>query len=87
MSIYDNIAFGPRVHRVSREKIIQQINNLEGHSVDIPSGKNNPMDVLVESYLRLAGLWEEVKDRLHTPACQALHWPAAEACPRTGAGR
>ena len=70
MSIYDNIAFGPRVHRVSREKIIQQINNLEGHSVDIPSGKNNPMDVLVESYLRLAGLWEEVKDRLHTPAAR-----------------
>jgi phosphate transport system ATP-binding protein len=28
------------------------------------------MDVLVESYLRLAGLWEEVKDRLHTPAAR-----------------
>jgi phosphate transport system ATP-binding protein len=26
------------------------------------------MDLLVEYYLRLAGLWDEVKDRLHTPA-------------------
>ena len=42
MSIYDNIAFGPRVHRVTRERIIQQINDLEGRVVDIPSGKNEP---------------------------------------------
>ena len=26
------------------------------------------MDYLVEYYLRLAGLWDEVKDRLHAPA-------------------
>ena len=26
------------------------------------------MDLLIESYLRLAGLWNEVKDRLHGPA-------------------
>jgi phosphate transport system ATP-binding protein len=70
MSIYDNIAFGPRVHRVSREKIIQQINTLEGRSVEIPVGNKSHIDVLVESYLRLAGLWEEVKDRLHTPAAR-----------------
>ena len=28
------------------------------------------MDILVECYLRLAGLWDEVKDRLHEPASQ-----------------
>jgi phosphate transport system ATP-binding protein len=28
------------------------------------------MDHLVEYYLRLAGLWNEVKDRLHAPASQ-----------------
>lgn len=68
MSIYDNIAFGPRVHRVPRERIVQQINDLEGRPVEIPSGKNSAIDVLVESYLRIAGLWDEVKDRLNTPA-------------------
>jgi phosphate transport system ATP-binding protein len=70
MSIYDNIAFGPRVHRVSRERIIRQIKELEGRHVDVPSAKNGEMDVLVESYLRLAGLWDEVKDRLRTPAAR-----------------
>jgi phosphate transport system ATP-binding protein len=34
----------------------------------VPERKNGAMDVLVESYLRLAGLWDEVKDRLRTPA-------------------
>ena len=28
------------------------------------------MSALVEHYLRLAGLWEEVKDRLHAPAAK-----------------
>lgn len=68
MSIYDNIAFGPRVHRVPKDRIVQQIKDLEGRPVDVPSGRNGQMDLLVESYLRLAGLWDEVKDRLHTPA-------------------
>jgi phosphate transport system ATP-binding protein len=68
MSIYDNIAFGPRVHRMTKERIIQQGRDLEGRSGPAPATKNGGMDVLVESYLRLAGLWDEVKDRLHTPA-------------------
>ena len=68
MSIYENIAFGPKVHRMSKDRIVQQINDLEGRMVQVPSKKNGQMDILVESYLRLAGLWEEVKDRLHTPA-------------------
>jgi phosphate transport system ATP-binding protein len=44
-SIYDNIAFGPRVLRMKGD-----------------------MDEIVESALRRAALWEEVKDRLKTNA-------------------
>jgi phosphate transport system ATP-binding protein len=47
MSIYDNVAYGPRVHGLHRRSVL---------------------DALVEKELRAAGLWEEVKDRLHTPA-------------------
>jgi phosphate transport system ATP-binding protein len=47
MSIYDNVAYGPRVHGLH---------------------KRAALDALVEKELRAAGLWEEVKDRLHTPA-------------------
>lgn len=43
-SIYDNIAYGPRIHGLA-------------------SGKAD-LDNIVESSLRRAGLWEEVKDRL-----------------------
>ena len=44
-SIYDNVAFGPRV-----------------------LGTKNDMDQIVESALRRAALWDEVKDRLKTNA-------------------
>ncbi len=43
-SIYENIAYGPRIHGLGVSK--------------------SEMDGLVESSLRRAGLWEEVKDRL-----------------------
>ena len=47
MSIYDNVAYGPRLHGL----------------------KSRPeLDALVEHYLRVAGLWDEVKDRLREPA-------------------
>lgn len=47
MSIYDNIAYGPRTHGVhSRAKL----------------------DEIVETSLRKAAIWEEVKDRLKTSA-------------------
>ncbi len=46
MSIYDNVAYGPRIHQ------------LNGRS----------LDETVRHYLELAGLWDEVKDRLHTSA-------------------
>jgi phosphate transport system ATP-binding protein len=80
MSIYDNIAFGPRIHRVNREQILRQINGLKdkyplaapGDLTAAAGGKEHtsPMDLLVEFYLRLAGLWDEVKDRLHSPAAR-----------------
>jgi len=79
MSIYDNIAFGPKIHRMNGQQILHQIERLEKH---IPFGslsskdgqpgvrrkKSQEMDQLVEGYLRLSGLWDEVYDRLHAPA-------------------
>jgi phosphate transport system ATP-binding protein len=49
MSIYDNVAFGPRVHGLAH-----------GRSLDAE----------VRRHLEMAGLWEEVKDRLHAPAAR-----------------
>ncbi len=46
-SIYENIAYAPRIHGIAR---------------------NGPaMDELVETSLRRAGLWDEVKDKLQQP--------------------
>jgi len=47
MSIYDNIAYGPRIHGIKNKK---------------------KLDRVVEHYLQVAGLWDEVKDRLSAPA-------------------
>ncbi len=79
MSIYDNIAFGPRIHRASRQQLLDQITKLmdtcpgNGFCIDAKgdvSGLSRKaiLDLLVEGYLRLAGLWNEVKDRLTFPA-------------------
>lgn len=46
-SIYDNIAYGPKLHGLVERK--------------------PDLDEVVESSLRRAGLWNEVKDRLHAP--------------------
>lgn len=46
-SIYDNVAYGPRIHGLVSRK--------------------SELDEIVESSLKKAGLWEEVKDRLHSP--------------------
>ncbi len=43
-SIYENVAYGPRIHGLARSKA--------------------DLDIIVETSLRKAGLWEEVKDRL-----------------------
>ena len=80
MSIYDNIAFGARIHRMNGSHLLRQIQNLEkymainsglhleGTTQPALSGKRGAMDFLVEYYLRLAGLWDEVKGRLNKPA-------------------
>jgi len=47
MSIYENIAYGPRTHKLVSSKA--------------------DLDELVESSLRRAALWDEVKDRLGKP--------------------
>jgi len=47
MSIYDNVAYGPRIHGEHRHA---------------------ELDSIVERYLRVASLWEEVHDRLRSPA-------------------
>ncbi len=46
-SIYDNVAFGPRINGLARR---------------------GEFDELVESSLRRAALWDEVRDRLHSSA-------------------
>lgn len=46
-SIYDNIAYGPKIHGLAASKA--------------------ELDGIVESSLRKAGLWDEVKDRLDQP--------------------
>ena len=46
-SIFDNVAYGPRIHGLART--------------------GAELDEVVETSLRRAGLWEEVKDRLHQP--------------------
>jgi len=46
-SIYDNIAYGPRIHGLADNK--------------------EDLDKIVESSLKKAALWEEVKDRLNQP--------------------
>ena len=46
-SIYDNVAYGPKIHGMTKTKA--------------------DLDEIVESALRRAALWEEVKDRLNAP--------------------
>ena len=46
-SIYDNVAYGPKIHGLTRSKA--------------------ELDEVVESCLRRAALWNEVKDRLTSP--------------------
>lgn len=47
MSIYDNIAYGCRIHGLRNRK---------------------KLNMVVRHYLEAVGLWDEVKERLHTPA-------------------
>jgi phosphate transport system ATP-binding protein len=79
MSIYDNVAYGPRMQRMTREQILEQVESLgecrgtarsrpENARQTARTSKNGAMELLVECYLHVAGLWDEVRDRLHDPA-------------------
>ena len=75
MSIYDNVAYGLRVHEIKGKKLIDRISKLEEkwafldvHLEKTRIRKGDGINVLVETYLRIGGLWDEVKDRLHTSA-------------------
>ncbi|OSP56208.1 phosphate ABC transporter ATP-binding protein PstB [Pseudoruegeria sp. SK021] len=46
-SIYDNVAYGPRIHGLAQSK--------------------DDLDEIVEKSLRRGAIWNEVKDRLHSP--------------------
>ncbi len=69
MSIFDNVAFGPRIHGLDRPQIGAGTPKRPDIEQD-RKGRKHRMDLLVEHYLRLAGLWDEVKDRLHEPAAK-----------------
>lgn len=47
LSIYDNVAYGCRIHGIHNKK---------------------KLDSIVQHYLKAVGLWDEVKDRLKSPA-------------------
>jgi phosphate transport system ATP-binding protein len=65
MSIYDNVAYGPRVHGLA----------------------NGNLDAIVQAQLEAVGLWDEVKDRLRTPATGlSVGQSAAAAVSGTHAG-
>lgn len=49
MSIYENVAYGPRIHGINQK---------------------NRLDEIVEQSLKLANLWNEVHDRLNSPAAR-----------------
>jgi phosphate transport system ATP-binding protein len=81
MSIYDNIAFGPRIHGMTAIEIIKQLKALAQNCLTDDSiteklsdsdriTTRHAFDLLVETYLRLSGLWDEVKNRLRDPASQ-----------------
>src|SRR4030042_194977 len=65
MSIYDNVAYGPRIHNHIDKKRLEEI---------------------VEHYLRMVGLWEEVKDRLGEPASRLSVGQQQRLCLARGLG-
>ncbi|MFQ9801246.1 MAG: hypothetical protein ACLR23_22670 [Clostridia bacterium] len=65
MSIYDNIAYGPRVHGIK---------------------KKAELDALVETSLRQAAIWEEVKDDLKKRRAESIWRTAAAFMHRPGVG-
>jgi len=78
MGIADNIRFGPRIHRVAEAQLRAQLAAVRARcpearagvaESDAPAGRSS-LDGLVRCYLGMAGLWDEVKDRLGAPAAR-----------------
>ncbi len=65
-SIYDNVAYGPKIHGLARGKA--------------------ELDEIVETSLKKAALWNEVKDRLARPRHRPVRWPAAAPLHRPRGG-
>ena len=65
MSIYDNVAYGPRIHGL--QTVLNRGSTLN-RVTGLSRGNSHSLDQIVEQHLRAAGLWEEVKDRLRDPA-------------------
>jgi phosphate transport system ATP-binding protein len=64
MSIYDNVAYGPRIHR---ERLLRKEG--EGKKASLSRGARQArIRDAVQEHLEAAGLWDEVKDRLRSPA-------------------
>ncbi|MCX7848050.1 MAG: phosphate ABC transporter ATP-binding protein [bacterium] len=70
MSIYDNVAFGPRIHGFSHDEMKSLAAQLAvaSHVPLNPLPGETPCDILVRHCLSAAGLWNEVRERLHQPA-------------------
>ena len=66
-SIFDNVAFGPNIHRMDAAAISAVAHSLEPSFLQVTNRKE-AMKGLVEICLAKAGLWDEVKDRLGAPA-------------------
>ena len=69
MSVFGNVAFGPRIHGLDLDRIVHDLAK-EGHDYGPKKTDKDMMKFVVEHYLRQAGLWDEVKDRLHKPAAK-----------------
>jgi len=67
-SIYDNVAYGPRIHRMTIADMTRVLATLEGVAGTPPGTRTAALDTLVQRCLALAGLWNEVHARLNEPA-------------------
>lgn len=73
MSIYENVAYGIRVNEIDPLKQLKKLEEQcpfceveENHIHQIVKGRE--LDFIVETYLKVAGLWNEVENKLHEPA-------------------
>ncbi len=78
MSIYENVVYGPKMHGLDAAALHAQLQTAlahyspDGFAARLASSATpaSLRDLLAEYYLTLAGLWDEVHDRLTAPAAQ-----------------